>query len=128
MATASLPPPHEALTYFTRWRNRRHRVRRAIASFFESIRGWFAQKILNWRIAHTVRDPNMPCPACGARSGKIRWVATIDRRAGKTGALVHQCAVCTASWAEAPIIAAEAWRIAVTPAEQKAFEEVLKRG
>ena len=42
-------------------------------------------------------DPNAKCPACGARNGRIKWLAA--------SALVqHTCLDCAAIWCEPPLM------------------------
>lgn len=68
-----------------------------------------------------VRDPNFPCPACGARNGEIRWVDTLKWPDGTMGALVHQCKICTAAWGQMPIVNAQDWKISLTLQEAQQF-------
>jgi hypothetical protein len=66
----------------------------------ERIRVW----LLRRAVAQAVVNPNEKCPACGNRSGEIRWSALHE-------AVVHRCRVCGALWAEKPIVKAKAWKV-----------------
>lgn len=67
---------------------------------------WAYQRV---KLYYTRRNPNMVCPACGARSGKIHWDPMLKFADGKVGALVHRCEVCSAMWGEPPIVASKEW-------------------
>ena len=127
MATASLPPANEALDSFTRWRNARARARVRFFRFIQSILQNIRVRILRWRIAQAIRDPAAKCPACGTKTThRIKWIPTLKWRDGKIGGILHQCAVCTAPWAEKPIVDFDSWKLATTEAEHKAFLEMMK--
>lgn len=69
-------------------------------------RSWY-----RYRLSRTRRDPNMQCPACGARKGKI-----VFSQPAKV--VLHQCSECSAMWAEAPIFDAEKWIVREEPPSQ----------
>jgi hypothetical protein len=73
---------------------------------------WLLIRWLKWRVAHMPPiDANMQCPACGHRSGEIKFVAEVQFADNKDGGIIHRCKICDANWAEKPIIRAADWVI-----------------
>ena len=61
-----------------------------------------AERLFAEELARTAIDRSQQCRACGAKEGDIRYDPVIKF-------VIHTCRVCTASWAEPPIIAAKDW-------------------
>lgn len=76
------------------------RLGSAARGVHQRIRVW----LLRRAVAQAAIDPNEKCPACGNRSGEIRWSIAHQ-------AVLHRCRICGALWAERPIVKAEAWKV-----------------
>jgi hypothetical protein len=86
---------------------------KSLRRLYERIRLWL------WRraVARAAIHPDEKCPACGNRSGEIRWSALHE-------AVIHRCRVCGALWPERPIVEAKAWKVEL-PSEELEGDEAL---
>lgn len=86
-------------------------IRRLVYAVFGVPLQAIGRRILRHRAKVSLRAK---CPACGfAVKHPVWWNAT-------GAAIVHQCAVCNAVWAESPVVEAASWNFMASLEEEEA--------
>jgi|SRR5208337_3327518 len=87
----------------------------AVKKAWQWLAGWAWVIVLALRIHYAKIDPNMKCPSCGHRQGKIKWEPEIEwtDKSGqkRRGIVLHTCDIDGAVWGEPAIVKAEHWRL-----------------